>query len=252
MTTLLDKIKKGVNKVPLRALIYGPHGTGKSTFASSFPSPIILDTEGNVDHLPQEKYRATTWAEIVNFLDNLLSLEHEYKTLVIDSADLLEEFVQIAARQETCTESLSSNYGQGWAKMIDLLQALRGQLERLNREKRMHVILISHVKTKQVISLDTPTHEMIMPRLHDKIAHIFLDWCNLVGYAHKRLSVAENKDAGFGKKITVMKGNERDLQVGPSAVHVAKETFQLKKTDSNTVPLSSSFILEQIKNFYKR
>jgi hypothetical protein len=259
MTIRLDDIKGGVNKVPLRALIYGAHGVGKSQFASQFPNPVFLDTEGNVDHLSTPKHRVHTWKEVKDFMDLLVKEDRKFNTLVIDSADLLEEFIkeEACAGQDQKNKNINADYGKAWGQVGSLLQELRGLLERLNKEKKMHIILISHMKTKKVIELDKGVYEMIMPRLHERVAPVFLDWCNLVGYAHKRLVVEDNIDAGFNKTIAVMKENtsgfgSRALQVGPSAIHVAKETFQLKKTPDNDVPLSAKGLLTQIKNFYDK
>lgn len=252
MAMRLDALKVGVNKVPLRALIYGAHGVGKSQFASEFPNPVILDTEGNVDHIATPKQRVHAWEEVKSFIELLIKEKHAFNTLIIDSADLLEEFVKEKACQETNADHMSADYGKPWAQVASLLQELRGLLERLNKEKRMHILLISHMQTKRIIELDKPPYDRIMPRLSDRVAPLFLDWCNLVGYAHKQLRVQKNIDVGFGKTKTVMAEGDRSLQVGPSAVHIAKETFQLPKTEDNNIPLSAQYLRTQIKNFYDR
>ena len=38
------KIMEGKEKRPLKIVIYGPEGIGKSTFASKFPDPLFIDT----------------------------------------------------------------------------------------------------------------------------------------------------------------------------------------------------------------
>ena len=51
-------ITAGVQDSPVKTVLYGPEGIGKSTFASHFPDPVFIDTEGgtkrlNVKRLPQ-------------------------------------------------------------------------------------------------------------------------------------------------------------------------------------------------------
>lgn len=41
------KIIKGKIPCAKKVTIYGPEGIGKSTFASQFPDPIFIDTEGS-------------------------------------------------------------------------------------------------------------------------------------------------------------------------------------------------------------
>lgn len=44
------KIERGRRQTPVRAVIYGTEGIGKSTLAAAFPSPVILDTEEGTHH----------------------------------------------------------------------------------------------------------------------------------------------------------------------------------------------------------
>lgn len=47
------KIEITKGKIPKaeRVVIYGPEGIGKSTFASQFPDPLFIDTEGSTNEL---------------------------------------------------------------------------------------------------------------------------------------------------------------------------------------------------------
>ena len=40
-------ITRGKIKSAQKVVIYGPEGIGKSTFASQFPNPLFIDTEGS-------------------------------------------------------------------------------------------------------------------------------------------------------------------------------------------------------------
>ena len=40
-------ITRGVIKKAQKVIVYGPEGIGKSTFASKFPDPLFIDTEGS-------------------------------------------------------------------------------------------------------------------------------------------------------------------------------------------------------------
>lgn len=46
-------INTGIQNKPIKAVIYGPEGIGKSTFASKFPAPLFIDTaDASVPALP--------------------------------------------------------------------------------------------------------------------------------------------------------------------------------------------------------
>ena len=40
-------ITRGKIKKPIKLILYGPEGIGKSTFASQFPDVLFIDTEGS-------------------------------------------------------------------------------------------------------------------------------------------------------------------------------------------------------------
>ena len=68
-----------------------PGGIGKSTFASYFPDPVFIDTEGgtkrlNVKRLPQP----TSWAMLLDEVAEVRKGSVPCGTLVIDTADWAE------------------------------------------------------------------------------------------------------------------------------------------------------------------
>ena len=46
-------IKSGRLNKPVKAVIYGLEGTGKSTLAAQTPNPLFLDTEGGTTYLDE-------------------------------------------------------------------------------------------------------------------------------------------------------------------------------------------------------
>ena len=44
------EITSGVISSAQKVVVYGPEGIGKSTFASQFPNPLFIDTEGPFIH----------------------------------------------------------------------------------------------------------------------------------------------------------------------------------------------------------
>src|SRR6185312_13084296 len=77
-----------------RGLIYGDKGVGKTHFVLSMPSVYYIDTEGAskykrfVEMLNQNNSDVVEifdLQEIINEVKELLTIKHNYKTLVIDS-----------------------------------------------------------------------------------------------------------------------------------------------------------------------
>ena len=77
----LAAVKKGRIKQPLRVIVYGQEGVGKSTFAACAPSPIFLCAESGTNHLDIARFPAPEqWSDVFDAVDLLTRQEHDYKT----------------------------------------------------------------------------------------------------------------------------------------------------------------------------
>lgn len=99
------KIIKGKIPCAKKVVIYGPEGIGKSTFASQFPDPVFIDTEGSTKDMDVSRFeKPSSWTmllEQVRYVKvNALSV---CRTLVIDTADWAEQM---------CVSDLCARYGK--------------------------------------------------------------------------------------------------------------------------------------------
>ena len=75
-------------KIPCakKVVIYGPEGIGKSTFASQFPDPVFIDTEGSTNSMDVARLpKASSWQMILQQVDYVRTHPEVCKTLVIDT-----------------------------------------------------------------------------------------------------------------------------------------------------------------------
>ena len=57
------EIIRGKIQSAKKVVIYGPEGIGKSTFASQFPEPVFIDTEGSTKDMDVARFeKATSWS----------------------------------------------------------------------------------------------------------------------------------------------------------------------------------------------
>ena len=240
-------ISKGIEKIPVRFLLYGANGVGKSHFASQFPNPIFIDTENSLLHYDVARQHVTSWEEFIEFLTKLVEKDHNYKTVVIDSLDLLQEWGKESVKEEGGLEDFYK-FGKGWGNLASLFFRIRNGLEILNLKKRMHIVFISHVATRRIEPLDRPPYDMIMPALNNSILPVFANWCNFIGYAHVRLAVEKTLERKHNKIKTVMKFGERRITM--VGAMLTKDTMGLEKDEERTIPNDAHAFLEQVKNFY--
>ena len=84
-------ITSGTIAAPVKTVLYGPEGIGKSTFAAQFPAPVFIDTEGGTKRLNVARLPApTSWAMLLDEVAEVSRGNVPCGTLVIDTADWAE------------------------------------------------------------------------------------------------------------------------------------------------------------------
>lgn len=64
------EIIRGVIPCAKKVVIYGPEGIGKSTFASKFPDPVFIDTEGSTNSMDVARLpKASSWQMLLDQVD---------------------------------------------------------------------------------------------------------------------------------------------------------------------------------------
>lgn len=139
----------------LKALFYGPAGSGKTTAAIGFPRPYLIDTERGaendqyVNRLNDQggAYLFTTDPdELIAEAKSLISEKHEYRTLIIDPLTIIYNALLDAGIEEKGEE-----FGRYKIPADRKIKQLLALLLRLD----MNVIITSHAKPKWVRSKDS-------------------------------------------------------------------------------------------------
>lgn len=140
-----------VSQLPqvLSVLGYGRSGTGKTTFASTFPKPILLldirergtDSVSNVKSL--DVGEVNDWGQFVDMYWYLANENHPYKTVVVDQITQLQDLAIVQAMKDDGKdpkESISKrNWGQAAGLMKTWLLNYRDLIDR-----GMHVVFLAH------------------------------------------------------------------------------------------------------------
>jgi hypothetical protein len=139
----------------LKALFYGNSGVGKTTAAINFPKPYLIDTEkGSTNDqyvkVLKEKggvvFHTSDFDELMKEVKSLLTVKHDYKTLIIDPLttlynDLLDKSAKSRINdKDPDGTAFGGHYGLANKKIKHLLNLLL----RLD----MNVIITSHAKNE--------------------------------------------------------------------------------------------------------
>lgn len=216
-------ILTGRQITPLKILIHGDNGVGKSTFASQSKAPIFLDIEKNVDLIDVPKQPLDSWTEVTEFLDWLKQADHPYKTAVLDGLERLETFAKEEVNSTHSKDDLA--YGRDTLFRAELFEQLVTKLEDLRRFKKMNIILIGHSVSKTANDPDEPLHDKKLLEMSDKCASPLRHWCHCILYAKKKY-LSEKEKKGWEKR-TRFKSVEKHVALTNAGSCVSKEGWDL-------------------------
>ena len=127
------KIETGLEKRPLKVVIYGAEGIGKSTFASQFPNTLFLDTEGGTSSLPVRRVKCgDSWEYLLSCVEEVIKDPSICQTLVVDTADWAESLCS----KYVCEKYRKANiedfgFGKGYVYLVDEFSKLLDDLNKL-------------------------------------------------------------------------------------------------------------------------
>lgn len=223
--TLSLEVKK---HKPPRILIYAVHGIGKSTFGSLAPSPVFLQTEDGLDTIDCPSFPlAKSFGDVMGYLEELATQDHEFKTLVIDSADWLEPLIWKAVCAERNVNSIEDiGYGKGYLMALDFWKQYISAVNYLRDEKDMMIIQTAHAEIKRFENPETDSYDRYNVKLHKRASEILLEHSDIVFFANYYVGT-KSEDAGFKDRKRAIGSGERILYSTERPAATAKNRYGL-------------------------
>lgn len=144
------EIIKGKIKKAKKVVIYGPEGIGKSTFASKFPDPVFIDTEGSTNDMDVARLpRPTSWIMLLEELQYVEKNPGVCKTLVIDTIDWAEQLcVEHICAKHNKSGIEDFGYGNGYVYTKEKFGRFLNKLTDVI-ETEVNVVLAAHAQLRK-------------------------------------------------------------------------------------------------------
>jgi hypothetical protein len=183
----LKKITKGREHRPPKGLIYGLHGTGKTTFISGIPGAFVLDTDrGSHKHDVTQRVVPETWTEAKEWLAAIEGGAVKCDALVVDSVTQLEALMHAELFESEGMAAWKGGYGKGADRALMHWREMVALFERIWRQGKT-VFLVGHVKIKTFNDPLGPAYDQYLLSAEVQAAGLINQWVDYVLFARERV-----------------------------------------------------------------
>ncbi len=208
MINLLDTVITGAKPQPRRALLYGPHGIGKSTWAAKADGHIFINLEDGLSDIECRRLPVVSeWNDIRAQIAALVTQPHSYRVLIIDTADALEAIVTRHVIARDGKQSVEDyGYGKGYVKVAEFFRdTVLKALDTLRSRRGMHIVLTAHAKIEKFEAPDLESYDRYAPKLNRHASQLVQEWADEVLFTNYKV-MTRKTDEGFGNRRTLAIG----------------------------------------------
>jgi hypothetical protein len=200
-------IIEGKEQRPKKIVIYGPEGIGKSTFASQFPDPLFIDTEGGTSNLDVRRIKCNkSWNELISIVKEIHANPHICKTVVLDTADWSETLCTNAVCEKYRKNNIEDfGYGKGYVYLVDEYARLLSLLDQLI-DVGINVVITAHAKPRKFeLPEEQGSFDRYEMKLSRQVAPLIKEWSDALFFVNYKIYVVttdtNKKKAQGGKRV---------------------------------------------------
>jgi hypothetical protein len=225
-TNWLTRTSHGTLRSPPKILIFGQPGVGKSTLATDAPRSITIQGEVGTEQINCSRIDPPeSWQDACDQVEALITEEHDYETVVLDTLDGLEGLLFRDICHEARAKSIEyvgGGYGKGFTRAVEKWREMLLSLERLRAKRGMGVVLVAHATVKMFANPEGADYDRWIPRMNERSWGAIYGWCDAALFAHYRVANTESDSDKKGKAVA---DGTRWLRCAKSAAVEAKNRY---------------------------
>lgn len=201
-------IQRGATREPIRLLLHGVSGIGKTTFAAAIPNAVFVSAEDGGGDLDIARLQVDSWPAAIRAVGDLLREPHDFETVVVDTISTLERFCHAQVVTDAKAVSIDEaygGYGRGYTAAVTEQEKLVRALDELRARRRMNVVLLCHTHIKKFDDPRGLPYDRYMLAMNEKAAKLWMAWADDVLFANYEVRVKAD-----GNAATAKKGKARD------------------------------------------
>jgi len=220
----IEQVVPEPNKFPNNRLwlVYGRPKVGKTTFATTWDTPLIIDLENGANDVTCTRVRPRTIKELKESLT--MKEIQDYGTVVVDSLDIVYNLIE-RNTIATLNKQLKTNYsyvgsfpmGAGWAHAKNSVKSWIFQYIIPLTQDDKNVIFIAHEKSEVVKREGKEDETKYGISLPGQTGTLVTSLCDAIGRVHIKngkhmLSFSPAHDLG-GSRIKAIAGRDMPLNI---------------------------------------
>ena len=224
------EITRGKQLKPLKTLIYGVEGVGKTTLAAAFPDPLFIDSEGGTNAYDVARFPTpTSWEMLLQEVQQVIDNPECCSTLVLDTIDWAEaKAIEAVCAKQKVTGIEDIGWGKGYTYLHEEVGKLLNKLSEVV-ERGVNVVLTAHMQIRTVsLPDDTGSYDRYELKLksskNGNNCQLVKEWADLVLFCNYKTFVVEDSKT---KKKKASGGFERVMYTTHTATYDAKNRFDL-------------------------
>lgn len=200
----LAGVTHGKQNRPLRVLLYGVEGIGKSTWAAATDRPIFFCAEDGAARLDVARFpEPSGWPDVMEAIETLTEEEHDYDTFVVDTLDALEAMLWRFVCDRDKQKSIEGyGYGKGYNVALVEWRRFMAALEAMQRKRKMGVVLVAHSLVKTFKNPEGDDYDRYQLKLYDKHAAALREWAEDVLFARYETFAVKEEGARIAKGVS--------------------------------------------------
>lgn len=222
------QIITGVMPKATKAVLYGPEGIGKTSFAAKAPTPLFIDTEGSTTRLNVSRLPAPqSWAMVLEQVQWVIYNPQVCSTLVVDTADWAQRLCTDAVCARLKLSGIEDlGYGKGYAYVYEEFGRLLNLLDQVI-DRGINVIVTAHAAMRKFEQPDEMgSYDRWELKLNNSqkcsIANMLKEWADMVLFANYETIVVKNEN-----KKGKAQGGQRVMYTAHHPCWDAKNRFDL-------------------------
>lgn len=200
-------VRKGPQPRAIRTVIYGPEGIGKSTLASQFPDVVFVDFEHGTDSMDVRRFDTPENFDGVLTLLNSISQEDVCTTVVLDTADKLEQLISHHVCLKYEIRSIEdAGYGKGYTYLAEAWIELMKVCDKVI-DSGKNIVFVAHAQMRKFEQPDEMgAYDRWELKLSKKTSPLLKEWSDMLLFCSYKTSVVtdektKSKKAVGGKRI---------------------------------------------------